>query len=354
MAGRPFRVALLPAFAAAIVLLAGCTTPFAPFDGADGDGADGGSPTVGTQSDASTTGNPWDAAELTVAVVDETGSDRDYVPLVERAAAFWNGNATAYGGHDVAFVVADDPHDTENADVVVRVVEQIAECGPEAHTAGCAPYVTDGPVRRPVDVRVVGGLSDDSAVTVLRHEFGHLLGLDHDDEPQSVMRAQAVLTTEPQPDATDRALPWNNATLAVYVDDANVSARDRAARSEQVGHALDYVDRGADGSVPTNVSFVRTDDRDVADLVVVFADESACRGDAVSCFTARGVDPDGDGALETYVNATITVRTDVDADAVGWHVGRWTVRALGVTGDEYPEPLRSDASYTERRSEWWR
>jgi hypothetical protein len=68
--------------------------------------------------------------------------------------------------------------------------------------------------------------------------------------------------------------------------------------------------------------------------------------------SSRGPDPDGDGASERYSQFTVTV-VGVGTDAVGWHVGYWLAAAFGLEDDaEKPPPFR-DASYQERRSEWW-
>ena len=44
---------------------------------------------------------------------------------------------------------------------------------------------------------------------------------------------------------------------------------------------------------------------------------------------------------------------DLDTDAVAWHTGYWLAYGLGAEDDsEKPSPFRN-ASYEERRSEWW-
>jgi hypothetical protein len=66
----------------------------------------------------------------------------------------------------------------------------------------------------------------------------------------------------------------------------------------------------------------------------------------------RGADPDGVGALERYAELRITL-SDVGTDAVGWHVGYWLGYGFGFEADaDWPAPFR-DASYDDRRSEWW-
>ena len=384
-----WRRAVLGLGLAVLVLLAGCTAPFpagvdrstdgetrTPAGAETGTAAETATAGTGTVTDAeaatgagtdagfetgtnrrtgsgSASADPYGGKTLVVAVENPGDGSREYVPLVRRALDYWEANASRYAGYEVSYRL--DP-DATDPDVVVSVVERIEDCGSgDDHSAGCAPYITrPEQFSPPVRLRVVDGLSDESTVRVLEHEFGHLLGLDHGDAPRDVMAARSVLTTLPRTNATDRAVPWSSPTLSVYVDDATVPARDRSTVDDQVRHALDYVDRGADGTVPENVSFVRAANRSQADLVVRFSDDLQCGADATSCFRVLGLDPDGDGALETYTRAVVTIDADLDRDAVGWHVGRWTARALGVTDDELPEPLRPSATYTERRSEWWR
>lgn len=323
---------------AVVLLLAGCSSVLDP----------GGWPSQ-TEAWTGDEDNHFRQERLTVGVEAPPGDDRDYRPLVREALDYWEANAERYAGFPIRYDLAPDAADP---DVTVRFVTGIDDCGSETHTAGCAPII-DRPaqVNRPVQVRVRTNFSDDSTVQVLKHEFGHTLGLHHDDDPQSVMQPRSLLTTLPQRNATDRAMPWADPGLSVYVDDSNVSAREREETERQVAGALGYFADGADGTVPDNVSFTRTDDRSAADVVVVFADSAPCTTGGGSCGELQGLDPDGDGELETYTRLRIVV-AGVDAEARGWHVGFWLARGFGLTDDELPEPLASDDSRV-RRSDWW-
>ncbi len=319
----------------AVVVLAGCTAPVDvdPRDDWDGD-----------------PDNHWRAETLTVSY--EAADDRDYGPAVRKALAYWSDNAGRYAGYDVALRVADDP---AAADVHVRFVDEVRDCG--THTdddaAGCAPVLsTPEQVDRPVDVRVETGLSGASTVAVLKHELGHALGLTHGDEPRSVMRSESRLTTRPETNATDRAFPWASETLDVHVA-ADVPPEQRDETERQVEAALGYFAAGAGGTVPESARFRRVDAAADADVVVTVTEADDCRPESGSCGRLSGVDPDGDGALERYTRLEVTV-VGVEPAAVGWHVGRWLGTGFGLESEsEYPEPLRENASYEERRGEWW-
>ena len=305
-----------------------------------------GTPTATPVEETATPGqNPWGDDPIVVGVAGDPS--REYAPLIRDAADFWEANDRRYLGYEVRFEVRPD---AANPDVRVNFSERVPECGGVSDAAGCAPYITDSrQIRRPVPVWVMTGLSDESTTHVLEHEFGHLLGLDHADAPSDVMRAASVLYTRPQTNATDRAFPWNDSEFTVYADFS--AAENPDAAREQVDHALSYYEADAPG-MPDNLTFRYVDDPEAADVVVEFAGESACGGRAASCAETHGTDPDGDGAVETYTRVRITLAA-IPTDAAGWHVGYWLAYALGAEDDgDKPPPFR-DASYRDRRSEWW-
>ncbi|WP_435175722.1 matrixin family metalloprotease [Halorussus sp. AFM4] len=301
-----------------------------------------------------TADNPWGKATVTVTVDNEANASRNVTPLVRRTLAYWNRNASRYGDYAVRFMLTK----STNADIRLEYVDQIAECGHERddRTVGCAPVLESGTTAGASEtVRIVAGYSNESTLQILRHEFGHVLGIEHGEEPMPTMRALGRYRHLARPNTTERPVPWSDPTLSVHVDASNVSSASRDDVKSQIGHALTYFETGADGRVPDNVTFVRTDNRSAADVRIAFPDDAFdCYGEEMdegSCGTSWGYDTDVDAAFEYYSEWTVRVR-GVDDEAVGWHVGYWLARALGLTDDELPSPFR-DATYSERRSDWW-
>ncbi|WP_435067414.1 matrixin family metalloprotease [Haloplanus sp. C73] len=338
-----------------LVLLAGCTTPLDPTATPGADTTAAGTPTATatpptetreTRSPSAAPGtNPWGSDPVVVAVRNEGSRDRDFASLVREAAAFWEDHDEQYLGFPVEYEVRPD---AENPDLVVAFADRVPDCGDVADAVGCAPLITDSrQIDRPETAWVKTGLSNESTVLVTEHELGHTLGLGHDDAPREVMQAASVLYTEPQPNATERAFPWDDADFTVRIDAANAS--DPAGARTQVGHALDYYEDDPPG-MPGNLSFERTDGD--AEIRIRFGATPTCRASSGSCINTYGTDPDGDGAIETYSRVEITL-VELDTEAIGWHVGYWLAYAFGAEEDgEKPPPFR-DASGQERRSAWW-
>lgn len=297
-------------------------------------------------------GGPDDRQETGELVVGYEAADgREYEPLVREALEFWSAESERRAGIDAGFRLAEPG---EAADVRVRFVESVGDCGAAAGdaVAGCAPVPADaGDADRPLEVQVRAGLSADSTARVLKHELGHVLGLDHGEGPADIMRSRVELTAASTPNATARANPWRDEELAVHVDLGAAPADERAAIERQVAAAVDYYAGGADGTVPGNVTFRRVGDPGAADITVEYAPSADC-GPGGSCGAVAGVDADGDGADDYHTRLEITL-VALDSPAVAWHVGRWLGAGFGQAGDAYPDPLRASAGYDERRSEWW-
>ncbi len=137
------------------------------------------------------TGNPWGAGAVVVAVEQDVDARSGFVELVREGLEYWERNAGTYAGYGIEYALranADDP------DVLVRLVDSIDECGDVGHEddiAGCAPLVEDV-APDDVTVEIVDGYGDEPTLAVVKHEIGHTLGLDHDDEPKDVMSNDAA------------------------------------------------------------------------------------------------------------------------------------------------------------------
>ncbi|MFB6156725.1 MAG: matrixin [Haloferacaceae archaeon] len=341
---RPAAVALV-----ACLLLAGCSGALGPEPATGRAGttaAAGASATGGTAPADGTprTGNPWGSDPVVVAV--RPADNATYVETVRSATDYWERVDERYLGFVVEYEVRPD---AAAPDLVVSFVDEVPDCGGMTDAAGCAPLVRGSVDDRPAVAYVRTGFADASRLLVTKHELGHTLGLGHDDAPGDVMAARSVLYTRPRPNATERAFPWADAEFVVSVDASG--AADPAGAREQVGHALDYYEGGAEGT-PDNVTFVRTTETTASPEIVVTVGNDGCEGSG-SCIRTQGTDPDGDGAIEEYKRLEIAV-DGVDTAAVGWHVGYWLAHGFGAEADaEKPPPFRS-ATYEERRSAWWR
>lgn len=289
--------------------------------------------------------NPWRKDVVTVKIVDRTGSDRNWEPLVQETLQFWSENASQYTNFEVNFEMAAEG---EGADITVFFRPELRECGYTISetTVGCADqYNSVGSADKWATVGIEAGYTNESTEETLKHEFGHMLGLTHDDSAElEFMRAKAEVVSRPLPNATEREYPWNHEPLTVYVDYENISD---SRTQEQVNTTLRELPKQAD-AIPDQVEFVKTSNSSEADIRVTFP---AGEDDDISIGTKFGYDPDNDDALEYYSHAEIRIGDDIDTENVGWHLAVWLADAVGVNYKQLPNPLdNTDAS----RDDWWK
>ncbi|WP_192498509.1 matrixin family metalloprotease [Halorussus halophilus] len=288
---------------------------------------------------------------MTVGIDQNANLSRDIRPLVNETLRYWNENATRYGDYDVQFVSTP----SSDADLVVNFTANVTKCGIERdnRTLGCAPILEPNSKVDQETVEIEAGYTNKTTLKILKHEFGHVMGLEHGAEPMPLMAAVDNETERwPDRNLADRAWPRQSSNLSVYYSLENVSEPDREEYREQIQHALDYYANGADGYVPANVSFTRTTNQSGADVVVEFPESTECGGERVeegSCASQWVINTDQDEAAE-YLGTTEIAIMGMDADAVGWHVGVWLADSFGL--EERPPPF-VDADYDERRDEWW-
>lgn len=132
--------------------------------------------------------DPWPTEEtVTVNLSVEVDGDRDWAPLVRAGIDYWQTNQERYGNYTQGFEFR--PNASEAA-VTVAIVEDIRRCGVEetGDALGCADrYNRSLLARDTVDVRIEAGWDDRTTLQTVKHEFGHVYGRNHGEEPMPLM-----------------------------------------------------------------------------------------------------------------------------------------------------------------------
>lgn len=302
--------------------------------------------------DADPADNPWGKDTVTVALVAGANNETDYEAALAEAVEYWNTNSQ-YGEYAVEFVRVGD---VDRADIQVEIRESVESCGieHEDRVLGCAPLLEENTrADPPVTVTIEAGYNQQSTTGIMIHEFGHVLGIRHGEDPQEYMESRETVYLVAQPNATERAYPWNTTAFRFFADTDSLPQSERDEARDQIGHVIDYYERikDNDSAVPDNITVAWTDNRSEANVLVEFPEQLPDGIDQGSSLSQIGFDPDGDGAIEYYRNVTIPL-ADIDTAAVGWHTGYWYGLALGLNESALPAPFQN-AGYDERRSDWW-
>lgn len=363
-----------------LVVVAGCSGGSSPTDPAPTDTATtiestpttAGTPTeasptvsptteAGTRQPTSTTRvttsappqNPWRSNVVYVAIEHENRTDvpEIYVDAVRNATEFWNDNGVQYSDfEDVEFRVAPD---TSSADVRVTVVESLDECGFTIGSSfvGCADsYEAGDVVHGESSVTIEAGYTPASTNATVRHEFGHLLGIGHGEEPMPLMAAEGDTVKRAVTDAVNRSYPWTTQNLTVAIVGTPTEEQRR-----QIQGALQYFEDGADGLLDdSRPSFSMTEEHRTADIVIEASDNQWACGEEYSggsCAEYLGYDDDADPEIEYYSRIDITLAS-TDEDTTAWHTAYWIAVGFGARGDEVPDPI--DNEDDNPREDWWK
>jgi hypothetical protein len=286
-------------------------------------------------------------SHVVVGVENDVTVERNVTAMVDSAVSYWERHADRYVNYSIDFVVVPD---AEDPDVLVTFQETV-ECRGTTGWLGCAPDVESvHDTSETMVVAIKSGYTNESTIRTIKHEFGHVLGLDHGQEPMPLMSPRQESLTLERPNVDGRTFPWRDRNLSVYVDYRSIPPDRQAEAAQQVSHALEYYHEYEDSSRWKNVSFVATSNREAADILIDFEAESSLLQGAGSIGQPKGPDTDGDGQVEYYTESRIVV-SNVQVNAIGWHVGYWLGVSLGA-GDasELPDPFRNGT----RTGEWWR
>lgn len=329
----------------ALLVFAGCVTPF----GAPGDDEPRTSvertPDQTSTATATPPANPWGKRTVTVAVVNSAGSWRNVTGSVADALEYWERHDSTYGRYQVDY---DLQPSAAHPDIVVKYVTDVSVCGSPHRDGGVgfAPRISaNNPPEPPESVCVRAGFSEASTDHVLKHEFGHVLGIDHGEPPVDLMSTEYDYLQVPRPTPALHAASIPRENLAVYVDRSTIFARRDYVARQQLDRVFEYFETGTPESLErVNVTEVET--REAADVIFRFPRQSPCeRNRPGSCSELRNRS-DGRPQLDVAITTT-------HEDTFGWHAGFWLSFALGADRHEkLPAPFRN-ASFDDRHRQWW-
>ena len=296
--------------------------------------------------------NPWRSDPIVVGITNRADQNRSYAPLVGAALDYWGANSAIHGAYVANYSLRPNASDPEIAVVFVPTIERCGDANAES-VVGCAPKLgADDHEPDGVTVRIVGNLDDASTVTTLKHEFGHTLGLSHGyNRTLAFMNASVTTRRRPMTDAVNKTNPWESASLGVYVNYTSaVHESEHAGYAAEIREGLGYWNDGAEGYAPENLTLSLVVNESAADVVVTFADGVDTADGTGYLVRSGGTDPDGDGRVETFTHATVTLSERGDEDLMDWCVAAAVGYLLGDTEpDERAPPFDGDV---ENMDEW--
>lgn len=184
--------------------------------------------------------DPWLGPEpVTVRINNTANESRNLRPLVNDTLNYWEENDSKYGTYTTNFSLQPD---ADTADVEIRFVDNITSCPAEDghQTLGCAPiYNSMSYEANTTIIEIKKGYTEETTLATLKHEFGHVYGLEHGMEPMPVMNeSNNDATRLPMEDATERTYPWQNEKLYVHIDYGSFDSSKSSVRT-QVQYALE-------------------------------------------------------------------------------------------------------------------
>ncbi len=276
--------------------------------------------------------HPFADSTLGVRIENRGQTDHDIEANAREALEFWSTEHSQYLDFGVDFEVVE-----ESPDIVLAYVETPESCSAvenyDENVLGCAPLLRPGNrVSRPVTAYVVAADRPYGSVrTTAKHELGHVLGLDHDAEPRTIM------SNRPEDRIQLYAVRIDIWETALEAHEQNMTATDRlndgiaAWNTEQYNEATAAFDQAAAAFRAASSEIQRAQQR-LADL------ETDPPLETVDFETLRSDLDDRLRQLSVGIDLTTAVRAASQAAADG---DRSTARQQRSTANELLSTYRS-------------